>query len=80
MNSLAIAVDDLTAATSVIMTAVEVASVASEADTKPEQVELQNMLETDAYSIDTVEVAEYNDAVQAVEKLCPTSRCFHGGC
>jgi len=36
MNNLATAVDDLTAATSVIMTAVEITSVASEADTKPE--------------------------------------------
>ena len=69
MNSLAIAVDDLTEATSVIMTAVEVASVASEADTKPEQVELQNMIATDEYSIDTVEVQEYNDAVMAVENF-----------
>ena len=76
MNSLALAVDDLTAATSVIMTAVEVASVASEADTKPEQVELQAMLETDTYSIDTAEVAEYNDAVQAVENFAQQAGAF----
>ena len=76
MNSLALAVDDLTAATSVIMTAVEVASVASEADTKPEQVELQSMLETDTYSIDTAEVAEYNDAVQAVENFAQQAGAF----
>ena len=76
MNSLALAVDDLTAATSVIMTAVEVASVASEADTKPEQVELQGMLETDTYSIDTAEVAEYNDVVQAVENFAQQAGAF----
>ena len=67
MNSLNTAVDNLTAATSVIMTAVEVASVASEADTKPEQVALQGMVATDEYSIDAVEVEQYNDAVVAVE-------------
>lgn len=67
MNSLNTAVDNLTAATSVIMTAVEVASVASEADTKPEQVALQGMVATDEYSIDAVEVDQYNDAVAAVE-------------
>ena len=76
MNSLSLAVDDLTAATSVIMTAVEVASVAAEADTKPEQVELQGMLDTDAYSIDTAEVAEYNDAVQAVENFAQQAGAF----
>jgi hypothetical protein len=37
------------------MTAVEVGG-SSEADTKPEQVELQGMLETDAYSLDAAEV------------------------
>ena len=67
MNSLNTAVDNLTAATSVIMTAVEVASIASEADTKPEQVALQGMVATDEYSIDAVEVDQYNDAVAAVE-------------
>ena len=76
MNSLALAVDDLTAATSVIMTAVEVASVASEADTKPEQVELQGMLETDAYSIDSTEVAEYNESVAAVENFAQQAGAF----
>lgn len=67
MNSLNTAVDNLTAATSVIMTAVEVASIASVADTKPEQVALQGMVATDEYSIDAVEVDQYNDAVAAVE-------------
>lgn len=67
MNSLSVAVDNLTAATSVIMTAVEVSSIAAEADTKPEQVELQNMVATEQYSIDAVEVEEYNNAVVAVE-------------
>lgn len=76
MNNLANAVDDLTAATSVIMTAVEVASVASEADTKPEQVALQDMLVTDEYSIDAAEVDEYNDAVAAIEEFAQQAGAF----
>ena len=76
MNSLSLAVDDLTAATSVIMTAVEVASVASEADTKPEQVALQGMLETDAYSIDAAEVNDYNEAAAAVENFAQQAGAF----
>ena len=76
MNSLAIAVDDLTEATSVIMTAVEVASVASEADTKPEQVELQGMLQTEDYSIDAAEVDDYNQAVMAVENFAQQAGAF----
>ena len=76
MNSLNTAVDNLTAATAVVMTAVEVASVASEADTKPEQVELQAKLETDAYSLDAAEVNEYNEAVAAVETFAQQAGAF----
>ena len=76
MNSLNTAVDNLTAATAVVMTAVEVASVASEADTKPEQVELQGMLETDAYRLDAVEVNEYNEAVTAVETFAQQAGAY----
>ena len=76
MNNLTIAVDDLTAATSVIMTAVEVASVAAEADTKPEQVQLQAMLQTDEYSLDAEETNTYNDAVAAVEEYAQQAGAF----
>ncbi len=76
MNSLNAAVDNLTAATSVVMTAVEVASIASEADTKPEQVELQGMLETDAYSLDAEEANTYNEAVAAVEEFAQQAGAF----
>ena len=76
MNSLSAAVDNLTAATATIMTAVEVMEVASVADTKPEQVELQGMLETDAYSIDATEVDAYNDAVAAVEGYAQQAGAF----
>lgn len=76
MTNLTAAVDNLTAATSVIMTAVEVMEVAATSDTKPEQVELQGMLATDAYSIDSTEVAEYNDAVAAVEGYAQQAGAF----
>ena len=76
MNSLSAAVDSLTAATSVIMTAVNVMEIAATADTKPEQVELQGMLETDAYSIDATEVSAYNDAVAAVEGYAQQAGAF----
>ena len=70
------AVDNLTVATSVVMTAVEVAGIAAEADTKPEQVELQGMLETDAYSLDAAETNEYNEAVAAVEQFAQQAGAF----
>ena len=76
MNNLANAVDDLTAATSVIMTAVSVAAVAAEADTKPEQVALQNMVATDEYSIDAAEVNDYNEAAAAVENFAQQAGAF----
>lgn len=76
MNSLSAAVDNLTAATSVIMTAVNVMETAATADTKPEQVELQGMLATDTYSIDSAEVAEYNEAVAAVENFAQQAGAF----
>lgn len=76
MNSLDTAVDNLAAATSIVMTAVSVTSIAAEADTKPEQVELQGMLETDAYSLDTAEVNEYNEAVAAVETFAQQAGAY----
>ena len=76
MTSLTAAVDNLSAATSVIMTAVEVMETAALADTKPEQVELQGMLTTDAYSIDSTEVDAYNDAVAAVEGYAQQAGAF----
>ena len=76
MNSLDTAVDNLTAATAIVMTAVNVTSIAAEADTKPEQVELQGMLETDAYSLDTAEVNEYNEAVAAVETFAQQAGAY----
>lgn len=76
MNSLSTAVDNLAAATSVIMTAVEVMEVAAVADTKPEQTALQGMLETDEYSITSAEVGAYNEAVEAVEGYAQQAGAF----
>ena len=76
MNQLKLAVDLLTSATSILATATAVSSVAAEADTKPEQVALQDMLQTDEYSIQASEVATYNDAVGNVEKYAQQAGAF----
>ena len=76
MNSLVDAVDVLSDATNVLMTATSVASVAEEADTKPEQVALQEMIATDEYSLDASEVADYNNAVDAVADYAQQAGAF----
>tara|TARA_B100000780_G_C21112223_1_gene449575 strand:- start:1627 stop:2463 length:837 start_codon:yes stop_codon:yes gene_type:complete len=76
MNQLKLAVDLLTSATSILATATAVSSVAAEADTKPEQVALQDMLQTDEYSIQASEVSTYNDAVGNVEKYAQQAGAF----
>jgi len=76
MNSLVEAVDILGDATSVLMTATSVAEVAEEADTKPEQVALQEMIATDEYSIDAVEVEDYNNALDAVAEYSQQAGAF----
>jgi hypothetical protein len=76
MVNLSAAVDTLTAATNVIATATAIAIQADAADTKPEQVALQNMLSTDAGSIDATEVAEYNDAIAAVQEYAQAAGAF----
>ncbi len=76
MNNLALAVDILGEATSVLMTATSVAEIAMEADTAPEQVALQEMLATDEYSIDAQEVAEYNHSIDSVEGYAQQAGAF----
>lgn len=76
MNSLTLAVDTLADATSVLMTATSVADTAAMADTAPERVALQDMLATDAYSIDAGEVAAYNDALDAVANYAQQAGAF----
>lgn len=76
MNQLTLAVDLLTSATSVLATATSVSAIADEADTKPEQVALLEMIQTDEYSIQASEVATYNDAIDNVEKYAQQAGAF----
>jgi hypothetical protein len=76
MYSLSLAVDDLVMATAAIASATSVADLASDADTKPEQVALQEMLATEEYSIQATEVAEYNDSLKAVETYATQAGAF----
>lgn len=76
MNNLVEAVDILGDATSVLMTATSVAEFAEEADTKPEQVVLQEMIATDEYSISADEVEDYNNAVDAVAEYAQQAGAF----
>jgi len=76
MNNLVEAVDILGDATSVLMTATSVAEFAEEADTKPEQVVLQEMIATDEYSISAAEVEDYNNAIDAVAEYSQQAGAF----
>jgi hypothetical protein len=76
MNDLTLAIDVLADATSVLMTATGIIEVAAEADTAPEQVALQNMMQTDEYSIDAAEVDAYNDALTSVEQLAQEAGAY----
>lgn len=76
MNNLVAAVDVLGDATSVLMTATSVADTAAEADTKPEQVALQEMMATDEYSLDASEVDDYNNALDAVAEYAQQAGAF----
>jgi len=67
MNQLGLAVDLLSSATSVLASATAVSAIAGDADTKPEQVALQDMLNTEEYTIQAEEVATYNNALENVE-------------
>ena len=76
MNNLTAAVDILGDATSILMTATSVADIASDADTKPEQVALQEMMATDEYSLDASEVDDYNNALDAVAEYAQQAGAF----
>ena len=76
MNDLTLAIDVLADATNVLMTATGIIEVAAEADTAPEQVALQNMMQTDEYSIDAAEVDAYNDALTSVEQLAQEAGAY----
>jgi len=76
MNNLVEAVDILGDATSVLMTATSVAEFAEEADTKPEQVVLQEMIATEEYSMSAAEVEDYNNAIDAVAEYSQQAGAF----
>lgn len=76
MTNLNGAVDDLVNASTAIMMATSVAEMAAQADTSPEQTELQAMLATEEYSIDATEVAAYNEALDAVENYAQQAGAF----
>ena len=76
MYNLNNAVDMLAGATSALAMATSVAAVAAEADTKPEQVALQNLLATEEYSIQAEEVAAYNEALDAVQGYAQQAGAF----
>ena len=76
MNNLTLAVDTLSAATNVLLTATSVADIAAEADTRPEQVALQEMLTTEEYTISAAEVDNYNQALGAVENYAQQAGAF----
>jgi hypothetical protein len=76
MHNLDLAIDSLTAATTDIIMATSVMEAAAVADTSPEQTALQDMLQTEEYSIDASEVAAYNDALTAVENYAQQAGAF----
>ena len=76
MHNLNLAIDTLTAATTDIVMATSVMEAAAVADTSPEQTALQDMLQTDEYSIDAGEVDAYNDALAAVENYAQQAGAF----
>lgn len=76
MHNLSLAIDTLTAATTDIVMATSVMEAAAVADTSPEQTALQDMLQTDEYSIDAGEVDAYNDALAAVENYAQQAGAF----
>jgi hypothetical protein len=76
MHNLGLAIDSLTAATTDIIMATSVMEAAAVADTSPEQTALQDMLQTEEYSIQAEEVSAYNDALVAVENYSQQAGAF----
>jgi len=76
MYNLELAVDSLVDATNAIALATSLLEVASEADTKPEQVALQELLATEEYSIQESEVDAYNEAIAQVEYFAQQAGAF----
>lgn len=76
MESLTVAVDSLTAATTELALSTALISVASQADTRPEQVVVQSLLATDEYTITEEKVGAYNNALDAVETYAQAAGAY----
>ena len=76
MENLTLAVDVLADATTDLVLATSVMDAAATADTRPEQVVVQDMLATDEYTITDEKVAAYNAALDAVESYAQSAGAF----
>lgn len=76
MANLDLAVDDLVAATAVLMEVQAVANMAANADTVQEQLVVQAALETTDMSISSADVSSYNSALGAVQTYARDAGAF----
>jgi hypothetical protein len=76
MENLTLAVDVLADATTDLVLATSLMDTAATADTRPEQVVVQDMLATDDYTITEEKVAAYNAALDAVEGYAQSAGAF----
>lgn len=76
MANLDLAVDDLVAATAVLMEVQAVANMAANADTVQEQLVVQAALETTDMTISSADVSAYNTALGAVQSYARDAGAF----
>lgn len=76
MANLDLAVDDLVAATAVLMTVQAIANMAANADTVQEQLVVQVALENTDMTISSADVSSYNSALGAVQTYARDAGAF----
>jgi hypothetical protein len=76
MVNLDLAVDDLVAATAVLMEVQAIANMAAQADTVPEQLAMQAVLDNTDMSISAADVSNYNSALGAVQTYARDAGAF----
>lgn len=76
MANLDLAVDDLVAATAVLMTVQAIANMAANADTVQEQLVVQAALENTDMTISSADVSSYNNALGAVQTYARDAGAF----
>lgn len=76
MANLDLAVDDLVAATAVLMTVQAIANMAANADTVQEQLVVQIALENTDMTISSADVSSYNSALGAVQTYARDAGAF----